>query len=437
MMLNPGKKNFDVIIVGAGLSGLSAAKVLTAAGFTCQVLEAQGRAGGRVRSAVSEDGCVMEAGAQFLNQDMEALLGLVSEAGLDTVSTVAGNGSIALDASSLIDAAPWLARLEDDWPRLLESVGVDSGRPDQPLAQLIRHATSDAKGIRVLESALGELLCRPPSTTSAQGLLELYTRYASERDDGELQVLGPLDAVVDRLVATLCAPPLYNAPVTEIIEKRNGVEAITPQGNYRAKRVVLAVTPVAAKSIKLPAAVRDKAGAALDSYGAGAIVKISLTYRDAFWRELTEPENRHSIGSIVSLDPEGITVTDASRAGEKIGRLVVFAGGTHGQALARADDSRRRQFAVSIASRAFGTAADQPLSVTQGIWVQDSWCGGGYNSYINYGGLPDAAARLRAIEGPVVFACSEIAERFPGYMEGALNAGEVVATSIIRELGRI
>jgi monoamine oxidase len=113
MTPHSSKKRLDVIVVGAGLSGLSAAKTLEAAGCTCQVLEAQDRAGGRIRSTVSSDGYVMEAGAQFLNQDMEKLIGLVHDAGLHPVGTAMGEGRVALDVSGLIDAAPWLARLED------------------------------------------------------------------------------------------------------------------------------------------------------------------------------------------------------------------------------------------------------------------------------------------------------------------------------------
>jgi monoamine oxidase len=436
MTPHSSKKRLDVIVVGAGLSGLSAAKTLEAAGCTCQVLEAQDRAGGRIRSTVSRDGYVMEAGAQFLNQDMGNLIGLVRGAGLDPVATAAGEASVALDVSGSIDAAPWLARLEDDWPRLLALAGVASGRADQTVSQLIRHVTTDSMGVRVMESSLCELLCRSPSTISAQGLLALYEKYPSERPDGELQVSGPLSAVIDRLTADLHSPLVYNAPVTEVVENGNGAQVHTPQGTFRAKHVVLAVTPVAARAIRLPSAVHASADAALGSYEPGALVKISLIYRDAFWHELAGPDGRHSIRAIVSLDPGGIAAVDASRAGEGIGRLVVFAGGPHGQALARANESQRREVAVNLLSRALGNAAARPLSVTYGVWVHGSWCGGGYNSYISYGGMPDAAAQLRAIRGTVVFACSEIAERFPGYMEGALSAGRAAATSVIRELGR-
>jgi monoamine oxidase len=427
------RKRLDVIVVGAGLSGLSAARALEAAGLSCQVLEAQDRAGGRVRSMVSKDGHVTEAGAQFFNRDMDELIGLSAEAGLDLAATAADGATVALDASGSIGAAPWLDQLEDAWPRLLEAAGAHRGVPDQSLAQLIRQVTADSLGIRLMESALAELPCRHPSTISAQGLLELYARYPSERSDRDLQARGPLEAVVDHLTSRLQASPRYNTPVEELVEEGSGVQVMTSQGAYHAERVILAVTPVAARAIRLPTTVRPSADAALESYGSGAMVKTSLLYRDAFWRE-GAGSGEPSVGTIVSLDPEGVVAVDASRAGEGTGRLVVFAGGPYGEVLARTDDAHRRASAVGLLSRALGRAAARPVSVTHGVWADCSWCGGGYNSYISYGGSPDAAARLRAIRGKVVFACSEIAERFPGYMEGALNAGQAAATSVVREL---
>ncbi|EWG97793.1 FAD-dependent oxidoreductase [Halomonas sp. BC04] len=164
------------------------------------------------------------------------------------------------------------------------------------------------------------------------------------------------------------------------------------------------------------------------------MVKTTLVYRDAFWREVVGSSFKDSIETIVSLEPEGVTAIDASRAEEGLGRLVVFTGGSPGHALARGNDAERQAFAVNLVSRALGSAAERPLSVTHGVWAQSPWCGGGYNAYISYGGVPDAADRLRAIRGSVIFACSEIAERFPGYMEGALNAGRAAATTVIREL---
>lgn len=424
----------DVIIVGAGLSGLSAARSLESAGLSCLLLEAQGRAGGRVRSTRCSAGHVVEAGAQFLNQDMEELISLLHEAELDVVPIRTVGSAIALDGTRTLDAEHWLARLEESWPSLLDQASIESGLPDQPLTQLIRHITTDAAGTRILDSVLGELVGRHPDKISAQGLLEFYARYPSERTDEELQALGPLQQAIDTLLAGLTTTPIYHAPVTAITEDDTGLLAQTPKGNYRAQRVILAVTPVAARTIQLPAALHARTVNALNSYAAGAVVKTSLVYRNAFWQDQTTANGRQPISGIVNLDPEGVTAVDASRVGEDAGRLVVFSGGSYGQVLADAGDAQRREFVLNMLSRALGDAATRPLSVTHGVWSNSPWCGGGYNAYIRHGGQPDAAAKLRAIRGKIVFACSEIAERFPGYMEGALIAGKATASSVAREL---
>jgi monoamine oxidase len=71
----------DVIVVGAGLAGLTAAHALVDAGATVQVLEASDRVGGRTRGGFTADGQWLELGGQWVSAEHTSLRGLVSRFG--------------------------------------------------------------------------------------------------------------------------------------------------------------------------------------------------------------------------------------------------------------------------------------------------------------------------------------------------------------------
>ena len=77
----------DVVVVGAGLAGLAAARVLRAAGREVIVLEARDRVGGRTLNEPIGDGKVVEIGAQWVGPTQDRVNGLIAELGLETFPT--------------------------------------------------------------------------------------------------------------------------------------------------------------------------------------------------------------------------------------------------------------------------------------------------------------------------------------------------------------
>ena len=75
----------DVVIVGAGAAGLTAANDLRKAGLSVAVLEARDRVGGRLWTDVI-DGAMLEIGGQWVSPDQHALIDTVAELGLETFS---------------------------------------------------------------------------------------------------------------------------------------------------------------------------------------------------------------------------------------------------------------------------------------------------------------------------------------------------------------
>ncbi len=83
----PDSRQTDVVIVGAGLAGLAAARRLTAEGIDCVVLEARDRVGGRTLNHAIGDGKIVEVGGQWVGPTQTRVLALMRELGLESFTT--------------------------------------------------------------------------------------------------------------------------------------------------------------------------------------------------------------------------------------------------------------------------------------------------------------------------------------------------------------
>ena len=122
----------DVLVLGAGLAGLSAARDLAAAGADVEVLEARDRPGGRVEQAVLDDGRVVQLGGEVVGAFHSAYLGLAAELGLETrPSYVAEPGEMSWDLAE--------GPAQGEWPPFFTPADVaDAHRIEGACVRLAR-----------------------------------------------------------------------------------------------------------------------------------------------------------------------------------------------------------------------------------------------------------------------------------------------------------
>ena len=430
----------DVAVVGAGLSGLTAAWRLGWAGKTLCVLDAAPRLGGRIHSVAQADGAWLELGAGGIAARQTRLLQLVDELGLELS---AASPAVEADApfAAALAALPWPARqqLQRLWPRLerLAASLPPEPAPGHPLAQrLARQSLADwlrphwlGRRARRLAGEMAALLfgAAPDELTLLDALLQLR-RHGSRRALAELRLgaarvvpLGGMQALCAGLAARLGGSLLLDTPLLGLRQEPQAVELFTPRGRLRAARVVLALPALQLAGLDARPALPGWHDLGLRHLLPQASLDAQVRYERAFWRErlpaLALP--------LVAGDCLIRTAPGAEAA------LHVRLGGATAQRAAALDDAARRVLLLEQLAAALGEAARTPQALHLQHWADEPflrcaeprWAAGPWQ-------LQSAA--LRRPQGRVHFAGADLAPRWPGTLEGAVEAGELAAEEVLR-----
>ncbi len=413
----------DVIVVGAGFAGLSAAASLHAAGVSVLVLEARDRVGGRAEARTNALGERVDTGGQFVNDEMPLLLGLIRSQGLPLVEP---------GRSARLRTFPSPARFDsgtdDPGAAVFDAVEAlyrgqllhaDPASTPGSAADWIHGATEDPATRAMTLSLVAVANCCDPASLPAAMLADTLNRGPHEAE--ELQYFTPhtMQGLAETLAAPVADRIRFGAAVTRVDWSDGGV-AVTANGNrLTARRVILCVSPVQLQDMAFHPPLPGHVAAAMHAFGRMEVVKILIRYETAFWAA------RGWSGSMASTDPPGLFLGDTSAPGRPM--LVGFLGGPFCAAFRAMPPEDRRALVLSRAADAFGPEALAPLDYTERDWGADTLSPGGYGVLVTGERPAEAPAVLRAHAGTVAFAVSDISDRFPGYIEGAIHMGRSAA----------
>jgi monoamine oxidase len=444
----------DVVVVGAGLAGLAAARALTAAGASVVVLEARDRVGGRVLNEDIGDGKVVEVGAQWIGPTQDRLAALASELGVATFPTYA-------EGDNLVEWGGDLRRYRGAIPRINPAVLVDAELAMRRLNRMARSVPLDApweapSARRWDAQTAATWMRRNMATRGGRLLMELGIEavWAAQPEDMSLlHVLfyihsaGSLNALFDteggaqqdrfvggshtvalRAAEALGERVLLGAPVRRI---RHGAHGVTVEGfgaSVRGRRAILAVAPTLASRITYDPPLPGFRDQLTQRMPLGTVAKCMAIYDEPFWRA----EGLSGQGTS-DAGPVRLTFDNSPPDGSP-GVLLGFLEGRQARELGRLPAQARRTAVIDCFTRLYGPRAGRPDAYVERLWAEEEWTRGCYGCHMPTGAWTGYGPALREPIGPLHWAGAEYATVWNGYMDGAVRSGEATAAEVMEAL---
>ncbi|KAE8453050.1 hypothetical protein EG329_012237 [Mollisiaceae sp. DMI_Dod_QoI] len=475
------KKSLDVVVVGAGLSGLEAARNIEAAGLSVLVLEARGRVGGKTWSQNTDGRSKVDVGAAWINDSNQSRMwAMAQKYGLETVKqNTVGDCILYEDETSHRfpngDTPPFpdggkeeVATIRDYMDKL--SLELDFESPTNGDAARVAQYDSETVEEFVVREGFGKaaqaavaIWCRVMFGLEASELSALYflwyvksaggllvTRGEKKHGGQYLRMRDGTQSFSKNLAAglkpgTVC----LNTPVKKI--KQSGNNVVVEAGNeleVQCKRAIITVPSPSYRWISFEPPLPESKQLLSERVNFGHNIKVILVYSTPWWREYglcgfaQSSAGPISVCRDTSVDPDGQY------------SLTCFVSAEPGKRWIKLNKEARKSSAVEQIAKMFApicaakssnpTTKDEvmeiarnPVEIFYHDWTADEWSQGCPCPALPPGpnGILDLASALEESVGCLHFAGTETSNVWRGYMEGAVRSGERAADEVLNAIG--
>jgi monoamine oxidase len=443
--------NADVVVVGGGLSGLTAAYRLANQGVDVAILEARERAGGRMASGTF-NGEAYDLGAHWVAPNAVQLRKIIHDLGLPlTTQYHDGESAVLLGNKSYTfkQRSPMLspAVSHDRWSvmRLLNRYARAMQTPTNKVIEQINAFDQLSFGLWLKQTcrfkqsiAWFNIMCRirfnaEPSEISLIYIIDQVQAFQKSEylfpyrpAFQQERVVGGAQRIGDRLATQLRPQLQLDAPVLAMRQDDTSITAYSRGSSVRARYAVIALPPAVAEQIYFEPHLPPGRDALNQRILMGRAIEAILCYDYPFWRE------NNKSGFMLSDSGPAVMVHDVSPATNTEGALACLIAGNAASHWGAQPRGERLRALVQQLSGWLGNEAGAYRGMIERDWNSERWNRGsvgfmppGTSSFVHSINMP---------VGRIHWAGSEASTQWTGTLEGAIDAGEKAAEEIIRQL---
>lgn len=424
-MSNPSSTSADVLVLGAGIAGLAAARTLTDKGLSVIVLEARNRIGGRMWTD-SSLGVPLDLGASWIHGvNGNPITKLAKQFGAKTMRTNDENSIMFhADGSEMTDAE-W-AEMEALFEEIYEEVAYMQEDTDEDMSLQEAFDVVLAK-YDLSEEQLRRLNYYAHQVTALEygadmRSLSLWEWDQDEEFGGE-EVIFPdgYNQITDGLAQGLDIR--LGVVVNTVRYGRDGVEVKTSAGSFVADKAVVTFPLGVLKqaSVKFEPPLPASKQAAIQRLGMGVLNKVYLKFPEIFWDEGVETINY--LGEELGEWCDWLSFVPFT--GEAV--LMAFHGGDKGFALEDLSDEEIRAGAMKTLRVMFGDDIPEPEGMLVTRWGKDPFAFGAYSHIPPFASGDDYDALFEPVDDVLYFAGEATSREYPSTVHGAYLSGVAAA----------
>ena len=423
----------NVVIIGAGISGLAAAYKLKQNGMNATIIEARNRIGGRIFThTFNQENLTCELGAEWVGASHTRLIELCKEFGLELLNhqfethlildnqyKKAGEWDFTPEWNTKyqallnqFNALPPESEAKKqydklDWWRFLVNAGISE--KDLEIRELL-DSTDFGESIRQVSAYAG------------------ISEYAesSEKNEMDYHIKEGNNQIIFKLAEAVGSDNIILKTSIEKVEQRNdSVTVYCANGNrYEADNVICTVPTYSLLKINWQPKLSNDYFDALNELQYSRIIKISVLFSERFWKN-------ESLDMITDTLPHYFFHSTKNQDGKK-GILTSYATGDRAYILSKMKNEEKIREVCKTLKSAFGDVEKYAERAVNYYWGSDDFTKGAYAIYNKHQWL-NVRETLNKNHGRVYFAGEHLAD-WQGFMEGAINSGEDAVEKILISL---
>ncbi|PSL06452.1 flavin monoamine oxidase family protein [Cecembia rubra] len=442
----------EVIIIGAGFSGIAAAKKLYEAKIPFIVLEARERLGGRVFTTQIKENLYLDFGGQWIGPSQDRMYALCEEFGIGYYETY-NQGFNLLDLNQKVKKFKGLIPKMD----IVSLINLDYVlKKLEKLAKSIslNNPWSHPKAMEFDSISLGAFVATNCKTSTCKKVVDLAleTVFAAELNEVSLlhalfyiksgrdlntlinikngaqlhRIVGGMQTIIEKMAAPFKERIYFNHAVEKITQENETYQVSGKDFSYATRRIIMAIPPPLAAKIEFQPMLSSEKRQVMDRIAMGQVGKCFMVYDKPFWRD-----SGFSGQAFADQHSPFQSMFDTSPRNSDYGIILGFTIGQRARNYFTKTKEDRKAIMLEKLVEYFGTAAQNPLLYEDFTMTDEAWSRGCYAGIYPTGtwtGFQDSYAQT---EGQIYWAGTEASKVWFGYIEGAVRSGEKAAQEII------